>query len=132
MCVYSMVLDQFGPLIPPFVPDRIWPIGPMDPLTPPSMPSPTLPTAPVWPWGPITPPPQTTPIQLTPAQLQQVLDAFREAMAAAKKADDAVGHANCEDPEKAKLEKRVEELQRELDKMRGKKAKRAKAKRVKR
>lgn len=106
MCVYSMVLDQFGPLIPPLVPDPIVP-APRSPFTPHP-----------FRWGPITPPPQTTPVQLTPDQLQKIIDAFHEMMAAAKKVDEAVGHKNCEDPDKAKLEARVAELEEALANLR--------------
>lgn len=94
MCMVSAVYDQYNPWIP--------------------TPGPSVP-----PWQPIAPNPGlgTVGIMLTPEQLQQLLESFHKAVAAAKQADEAVGAKDCADPEKAKLEERVAELERRLDAM---------------
>jgi hypothetical protein len=46
--------------------------------------------------------------------LRKLIDEFREAVAAARKIDTLTGQPDCEDPEKAKLEARVAELESKL------------------
>jgi hypothetical protein len=48
------------------------------------------------------------------AELRALIAEFREAVAAARAKDKAEGAPDCEDPQKAKLEQRVAELERRL------------------
>ena len=96
MCIVSNAFDGFSPIIPTPTP---WPV----PCT--GIPNPGL-----APWGPV---PNTGQI-LNPDQLKELLEAFHAAVAAAKKADAAAGQPDCQDPEKAKIEERVAELERRL------------------
>ncbi len=86
MCVMSMVMDQYKP----YIPDQ-------------------------WPYNPIQPLPQPQPIQ-DPAQLQEMIDAFHKAVAAAEVYDRLTGQPDCIDPEKAELLKRVAKLEKQLKK----------------
>lgn len=95
MCVYSGIGPIFDPLVPyPWERQTTLPLNPQ-------------------PWGPVP----STGLPITPEDLRTLLDAFHEAVAAAKKADRAAGQPDCTDPEKVKLEDRVAELERRLDAM---------------
>ena len=63
--------------------------------------------------------PQPTPV--TPVAdlltLRILIDEFRDLVDAAKRIDRFLGNPDCEDPEKAKLEERVTELERQLTKI---------------
>lgn len=94
MCVYSMVMDHYQPRFP----DLYAPVYPKQPAT--------------------------TTITLAPsldasamAELRKLIDEFKQAVEAAKKVDALTGQPDCEDPEKAKLEDRVLELERRLDQL---------------
>lgn len=91
MCVTSAVMDQYNPYIPP----STWKPNTGLPYTVP----PTI---------------QPQPI-IDPVQLKELLDSFHKALEAAKIFDRLTGQPDCEDPEKAKLEERVAELERRLD-----------------
>ena len=95
--------------------------GPVQPLIPQPVivpPAPLAPVSPVdLPWSPITPNPGGPPILLSPEQLAQLLKAFHASAEAAKVADAVTGQKECVDPEKAKLEARVAELERLLVEM---------------
>src|ERR1700678_2329930 len=94
MCAMSMVYDHYNPLFQP-----TWP-GPVpQPFLPPTPP-------PFYPWPP------APPVDL--AQLARLIAEFKEAAEAAKVVDRLTGQPDCEDPEKARLEDRVAELEREL------------------
>lgn len=95
-----MVHDHFNPLIPHV------------PITPWIQPAP-------WP-APETPPfPHTRTVTVNDvkvsvdlAALAQLLKEYREALEAAKKVDVLTGQPDCVDPQKAKLEDRVAELEK--------------------
>lgn len=93
MCVVSMVHDHFDPLIPS-----------LGDLTKPWNVEPSGPTPFVWP-----PTPQEA------IDYRKLAEAFREAVDAAKTVDLLTKQPDCVDPEKAKLEARVAELERRLD-----------------
>lgn len=113
MCVYSMVLQEFAPLIP-------YPSPGPSPWAPPPQPN-IVPIGPLAPWDPLAPTPAFPLGQmLTPEQLAQVLEAFRQAAEAAKKADEITGQKDCTDPAKQKLEARVAELEKLLEELRAK------------
>lgn len=96
MCVISMVYDTFTPRI-----DR-WQI-------------PIHPTVPIHPWPvPGGEPPPTI------SDLERLLKDFRKAAEAAKVVDALTGQPDCADPEKAKLEARVADLEREVKRLRRK------------
>jgi hypothetical protein len=62
---------------------------------------------------------------LSPAQIiefQELVDNIKKAAEAAKVVDDLTGQPDCVDPEKAQLLKRVETLEKELKKLKSKKA----------
>lgn len=104
MCIVSMVHDHYGPRFPS--PDRIlWP-SPVSPFVPPVD---------------IHPAPATAPLTLISAEevaeLRKLIAEFREAVAAAARLDVLTRQPDCVDPEKAKLEARVAELERRLDAM---------------
>lgn len=92
VCVVSLVMDGFSPLIPQPSPWREIP-----PQVTPYVPATT-------PWFPPMP----------PTDLAALLKAFHEAVAAAKTADTLTGQKDCADPEKVKLEDRVAELERRI------------------
>lgn len=105
MCVVSMVMDHYEPIIP-----KIEPLQPQ-PLT-----------QFVWP----LPSPEIE-------QLRALIAEFKEALAAAKTVDRLTGQPDCEDPEKAKLEARVWELEQRifaLEKVTAKKSRRRRKKKV--
>ncbi len=54
------------------------------------------------------------------AELRQLIKEFKEAMAAAKVVDKLTGQPDCVDPEKAKLIERIENLEKELRKLKSK------------
>lgn len=104
MCVVSMVMDHYKPLIP-----EDWQPKPVqiDPVAP----------ALVW------PPPQAIDAATVGAlraegdRLERLIADFKQAVAAARTVDALTAQPDCEDPEKAKLEARVAELERRLDAM---------------
>lgn len=57
---------------------------------------------------------------------ERVIDDFRKATEAAKIVDVLTGQPDCEDPEKAKLEDRVAELERQVKKLKAKAKKKKK------
>jgi hypothetical protein len=97
MCVVSSTFDSFDPVLP-------WPREWTKPVGWP------IPPAVVWPWSPVP----NTGVELSPDALQKLLDAFHKAVEAAREADKAAGQPDCEDPEKAKIEERVAELEKQL------------------
>lgn len=105
MCVVSMVMDHYEPLIP----DN-WQPKPNHILTG---------GAPVIQW----PPAQaidTATVEALRAEgdrLERLIADFKTAVEAARKVDALTAQPDCEDPEKAKLEARVAELERRLDAM---------------
>ena len=93
MCVYSQVIDHFGPRITPWI-----------------QPQPGLPSLP---WTGETKPVFTVD-GFTPEQregLRKLIKEFWEALKAAETVDRLTGQPDCEDPEKAKLKDRVRELE---------------------
>lgn len=99
MCMVSAVMDEFRPYIPPREFPKVYPGGPHE--------------APPKQWS--LNPPGRQEIKLDPQQLQELIDAFREAVQAAAAFDRITGQPDCVDPEKAKLEDRVEELEDQLE-----------------
>lgn len=95
VCNVSMIMDTYRPHIPD---PRRWP--------------PTYP-------GPITiPVPSQPPVApVTPEKLRELIESFRQAVKAAETFDRLTGQPDCVDPEKAKLEERVAELEKRLDEM---------------
>ncbi len=87
MCVVSMVMDHYEPLIPRVVPTTFTPAIGFHTFDP-------------------------------HAELRKLIEDFKEAVAAARKVDALTKQPDCEDPEKAKLEERVTELERIVDGMR--------------
>ena len=89
-----------------------------------------------WPWNVpkiippvIRPAPQPRPTPLTDDEIQELLDKgkeYRDAIKKAKQLDELTSQPDCEDPEKAALEKRVEALEEELRKIKLSRAKSAK------
>jgi hypothetical protein len=59
------------------------------------------------------PPPQTT------EEIERLIREFREAIDSAKRLDVLTKQPDCEDPEKAKLEERVAELERQIKDLKG-------------
>lgn len=53
-------------------------------------------------------------LQLPLDELRKLIDEFKEAVAAARTVDRLTGQPDCADPEKAKLEQRVAELEAQL------------------
>lgn len=107
MCTYSMVMDRWDPIFPPFDPQPI-PTIPAIPWAPPWVPGPVEPLVPApntLPFVPLPPPNMTWP---------EVIEKFRREAEAAKAHDIATGQPDCEDAEKAKLVDRVAELERRL------------------
>lgn len=51
-------------------------------------------------------------------ELRRLIEDFKAATEAAKKVDRLTGQPDCEDPEKAKLQERVAELERQLNAIR--------------
>lgn len=90
MCIVSNVYDSFDPLIPYPRPSPVQPNNP---------------GAGMWPWTP----------QLDLAPLEKLIADFKEAVETAKKLDRLMGNADCADPEKAKLEARVRELETQIE-----------------
>lgn len=86
MCVYSMVVDQFQPVIPWIEPE----------------PSKTI--------GTFTWPKQEPTLDLN--ELKKLLDEFKRLVENAKEIDAKTGQPDCVDPEKAKLIDRVIELEK--------------------
>jgi len=103
MCVLSMVMDHFGPKIPswptPNPPNFVFPIAP------------------------------AAPMDLTGGfviisreeadRLRALIADFRAAVEAAKAVDRLTAQPDCVDPEKAKLEERVAELEKRLSAIAG-------------
>jgi hypothetical protein len=84
-----MVHDHYGKTFPDWVPNAIPNINPPLPIVSPQ----------------------------EAAELRALIKGFREAVQAAKTVDRLTGQPDCLDPEKAKLETRVAELERRLDAM---------------
>jgi hypothetical protein len=102
MCIYSMVIDHFEPLIPWPKRDLTWP-----------------------------PQQEQTTSPLTPEQvkmLEEILGQFKKAADAAKIVDDLTGQKDCVDPEKEKLLTRVAELEKQIAKMKKSRKPKTKAK----
>lgn len=93
MCVYSMVVDHFNPLIP----------------HPDTLPWFTRPTTLPAPGITVTPPAQAATIE----EIKTLLDAFRKSLEAAKVVDALTGQPDCEaaEADKAALLRRVEALE---------------------
>lgn len=105
MCVVSMVQDQYAPFIPP---------APWSPWRPEVVP---------WEWQSYAP--KVVPgIDRVPEpiidldKLERLLESYRKALEAAGVFDELTGQPDCVDPEKAKLEERVTELEEQLRKVR--------------
>lgn len=98
MCVYSMVMDDYARRFEPF---EI-----------PVMPNPNS----------LSPSPAPLSFVLLPAsqieELKALIAEFKEAVAAAKTVDRLTRQPDCPDPEKAKLEQRVAELEKQLEAVR--------------
>lgn len=90
MCVYSMVHDWYEPRIPK-----------------------------VQPWVPVVPwhvPPQTEPAPRTDFdELARLVREWKEASEAAQKVDRLTEQPDCVDPEKARLQERIAELEKMLN-----------------
>lgn len=67
------------------------------------------------PFGLHVPPPAPPAPVVDEAAVRRILDAFRRAEKAARTVDELTGQPDCEDPDKAQLEKRVAELERQLE-----------------
>lgn len=104
MCTVSMVHDYFEPMFP-----NPWhvPTAPIDP-TPKTIPA----TQTIWSNWPVLGPGLTEQL----AELKAIIADFREAVEAARKVDILTAQPDCVDPEKAKLEGRVAELERQIKK----------------
>lgn len=105
MCVVSMVFDHYRDKFPP-----VWPSQPYQP----------------WVNPPINPPngtPPVNPIIINPNlqqeidELRQLINDFHEAIDAAKRVDELTDQPDCEDPDKARLTERVDELERKLERI---------------
>lgn len=108
MCVVSMVMDDFNDRFRPWI-DQ--PINPPLPQT-------------------ITVTDGTSGAWLTSAtvaELRQLIQEFKEAVAAAKTVDRLTKQPDCQDPEKIKLVERVAELEKQLAKHTKKKARKPRA-----
>ena len=97
MCNVSMIFDTYKPHLP----------------DPNAYPWPQPGTAVPW---PIAPAPRVGEWP-TPTALRELLESFRQAVEAAKAFDRLTNQPDCEDPEKAKLLDRVDELERRLDEL---------------
>lgn len=94
MCVVSMVFDRYQDRFP-------WGDSTQGPQV---QPQPTPPSITI-----------TSPLpQLPMAELKKLIEEFKEAVAAARTVDRLTNQPDCEDPEKAKLEQRVLELEKRL------------------
>lgn len=98
MCVYSMVHDHFWPRIPEKLPE----IKPV--------------TWPTWP-PPEDNQPELTAVWAEIERIKKLIEEFREAGKAAEKVDKLTGQPDCVDPEKAKLQERVAELEKQIKKL---------------
>ncbi len=100
MCVYSMVLDHYKPLIP----------EPWNPLT-----------SDPWPQGGVTPLTGVNNFQIISQEevesIRKLIIEFRAALEAAKLIDKLTNQPDCEDPEKKKLEDRVALLEQQIVQM---------------
>lgn len=96
MCVVSNVYDHYRPMIEPWIRPTVSPPAP--------------PVAPADVLGPL----RGLMTKTAAEELRALIAEFREAVAAAKTVDRVLGTPDCEDPEKAKLEARVAELERRL------------------
>lgn len=101
MCVVSMVMDHFDPIIP-----TDW--------TPQEL---RLRSGSTIAWPPPAPIDAATvdALRAEVAALAKVVADFKVAVEAARKVDALTSQPDCADPEKAKLEARVAELERRLD-----------------
>lgn len=109
MCVVSMVYDRFQPFFPP------QPIGPFTP--PPGYPwgdpiGPFLPQDDPAPWGR---PDVSKEQQKAIDAWKKLIEDFTKAKEAAEIVDKLTGQPDCVDPEKAKLEERVKQLEAEIE-----------------
>lgn len=93
MCFTSAVFDQWNPYVPSVTPQ---------PIT----------------WPQTSPAPQVAP-PYTNEELRELIDAFKQALEAAKRFDRLTKQPDCEDPDKAKLLERVAELEQRLDALEG-------------
>lgn len=99
MCVISMVHEQYDPKFPYWDKDPFF--VPIEPA----------PQQPVFTW----PTPVTSLAERE--ELRKLIGEFREAVAAAKTVDRLTGQPDCLDPEKAKLEVRVAQLEKRLNEL---------------
>lgn len=108
MCLVSAIYDKYEPIIPriPFWPPQTPEVVPYEPP-----PTETKPFTPVVPWMPSIP----------TEELRKLIEEFREAVAAAKKVDARFGERDCLDPSKAKLEERIDALEKAIAKLTRKK-----------
>lgn len=88
MCVVSMVMDHFGKRFEPLYPYPNWPRPTIQPLQP-----------------------------FDPVGAKVLIDEFKKAVEAARTVDKLTNQPDCEDPEKAKLEARVAELERLVERL---------------
>lgn len=95
MCVMSIVHDHYRDQFP----GGMWP---------PLVPNPY----------PYTPPDNSHPTPEEQERLRQLIKDFREAQEAAAKLDKMMKQPDCVDPEKAKLQERVAELEKQLEAVR--------------
>lgn len=104
MCTVSVVHDHFmGRFLEPFKLADVTDVPPLGvQITVPLSPTPGS----IIPWEEIF-------------ALRQLISDFREAVEAAKKVDVLTKQPDCVDPQKSKLEIRVAELERRLDKLSG-------------
>lgn len=99
MCMVSNTYDQYRPYIPQ--PSPVWPPPNSTPL-------------------PFTIPNQTIPAQPRVAEgvendwLKRLIGSLRQALEAAEEFDKLTGQPDCEDPEKAQLMEKVDELEQRL------------------
>lgn len=103
MCVVSMVMDHFNPIIPD---DWRPQTGRLE-----------IHASPAFSWPPPQPVDASTveALRAEVANLVKVVADFKSAVEAARKVDALTAQPDCVDPEKAKLEARVAELERRLD-----------------
>lgn len=91
MCIVSNVHDHYNPLFPPMVPPVDQVVTPID-------------------WSKVFPQPAPD-----LSEMRKLIDEFKEAVAAAQKLDTLLKQPDCVDPDKAKLQERVERLERIID-----------------
>lgn len=106
MCNVSMIFDTYRPHIPRPIPQpTVWP----QPGTK------WVPNQQTLPFITPTPAPDQVAEGMTNDVLKRLIDSLHKALEAAKEFDELTGQPDCEDPEKAALMDRVEELERRLE-----------------